>query len=223
MNKGQPIGRVVYRFSGLREGKLVKREKRFLATVELENVEVLCHVHDPGRIPDLVPGSRVLIRETTGIKTKCSVTAFLTHNTWVVCDSRIHSEVASFFLPSDARKEVKVGRSRLDFMFDRTYVEVKGCTLVEAGIARFPDSPTERGKKHIHELISLKSEGYNAALLILVMRDDAKCFEPNTTVDPAFAAGFWEALRLGVEVKVLKFALQGNLLKHAGDVPLCSN
>jgi len=222
VNTGQSIGREVYRFSGLREGKLLRRDKRFLATVEVENAEMLCHVHDPGRIPDLVPGSKVLIRQTAGIKTKCSVTAFLTQNTWVVCDSRIHSDVASFFLPSDARREVKVGTSRIDFMFDRTYVEVKGCTLVEGGVARFPDSPTERGRKHVYELMRLKSEGYNAALLFLVMRDDVRCFEPNTTVDPAFAAGFREALRLGVEVKVLKFVLQGNSLKYAGDVPLCS-
>ena len=214
MNTAQSIGREVYRFSGLREGKLLRRDNRFLATVEVENAEMLCHVHDHGRIPDLVPGSKVLIRQTAGIKTKCSVTAFLTQNTWVVCDSRIHSDVASFFL---------VGTSRIDFMFDRTYVEVKGCTLVEGGVARFPDSPTERGRKHVYELMRLKSEGYNAALLFLVMRDDVRCFEPNTTVDPAFAAGFREALRLGVEVNVLKFALQGNSLKHAGDVPLCSS
>ncbi len=214
-------GDVVYSFGELFDAQLVRRVNRFLTLVDHNGQVRECHLHDPGRIPELLPGTRVLIRKTSGKKTDCSVTAFLNERTWVVVDSRIHSEVAAAFLPPSAKREVTVGKSRLDFAYDDTYVEVKGCTLVIDAKALFPDAPTERGLKHVKELTRLKLEGHVSELLILIMRDDAVCFYPNEKTDPSFSRAFWEALSAGVNLRLFEFRLEGNDLVFAGEVPLC--
>ena len=213
-------GDVVYTFEGpLEEAVVESRPNRFL--VRLADGR-LCHLHDPGRLPELIyRGSRVLVRPTRGARTSCSVTAAWGGGGWVVTDSRIHGDVASRFLPEGARREVRVGSSRLDFAFDDTYVEVKGCTLVVGGVALFPDAPTERGARHVRELARLRAEGHGAVLFFLVMRDDARCLAPNAATDPAFASAFWEAVGAGVEVWVKAFSLRGADVIYVGDLPLC--
>ena len=214
-------GDVVYSFDELFQATLIKRVNRFLALVDQEGTIRKCHLHDPGRIPELTPGTPLLIRKTRGKKTDCSITAFLNARTWVIADSRIHSDVASAFLPPSARREVRIGDSRLDFAYDDTYAEVKGCTLVIDGKALFPDAPTKRGLKHVNELTRLKLEGHSSELLVLIMRDDALCFAPNEKTDPSFSRAFWEALGAGVRVRSLKFRLSGNEVVFAGEIPLC--
>ncbi|WP_449462434.1 DNA/RNA nuclease SfsA [Tardisphaera miroshnichenkoae] len=214
-------GDVVYSFGELFPAKLIKRLNRFLTLVDQDGKIKECHLHDPGRIPELLPGTELLIRKTSGKRTDCSITAFLNNRTWVIADSRIHSDVASAFLPPNARREVKIGNSRLDFAYDGAYAEVKGCTLVIDGKALFPDAPTKRGLKHVKELTRLRLEGHRSELLVLIMRDDALCFGPNERMDPSFSQAFWEALNAGVVVKPLKFRLKGNDVVFVAEVPLC--
>jgi sugar fermentation stimulation protein A len=214
------VGDTVYQFDELMPAIFVNRINRFLAIVKQKGVIRYCHIHDPGRLPELRPGTEILIRETEGKKTNCSLTAFLCDSTWVIADSRIHSSVASSFLPANAKREVKVGESRLDFFYDKTFVEVKGCTLVHNGVALFPDSPTERGRKHLNELIRLSSEGYASRLIILVMREDAFYFLPNEETDPAFSETFWKALERGVKAEILKFGLSQNRVIFKGQIPV---
>ncbi|MEM1646151.1 MAG: DNA/RNA nuclease SfsA [Ignisphaera sp.] len=183
----------------------------------------LCHLHDPGRLKELIyPGNRILVREVRGNKrrkTSCQVTAAWNNNLWVIIDSSIHNEIAKNFLPN-AKAEVKVGNSRIDFFDGNTFIEVKGCSLVENGVAKFPDAPTERGRRHLEELIKLKEMGYRAKLLILVMRDDAECFSPNEE-DKKFYKKFIEALGKGIEVEVKTFSLIGNKVVYKRDIPIC--
>lgn len=106
--------------------------------------------------------------------------------------------------------EAKTGDSRLDGLFEASkgdapslpplYVECKNVTLVEDGQAQFPDAASERGQKHLGELIRLRAQGCRAALFFLVQRPDGDCFAPAEAIDPAYAAGLAEALRAGVEV-----------------------
>lgn len=181
-----------------------------------------CHLHDPGRLKELIyPGNKILVRPTKGLKTDCSVTAAWSGKEWVVIDSRIHSDIASKFLPSNAEREVRVGNSRIDFKVGDEYIEVKGCTLVKDGIALFPDAPTRRGTKHLMELINLLKTGKRATLFILVMRSDARCFMPNKETDRDFDRAFWEFLNKGGNVVIKKFKLSGSKVLYVGDIGLC--
>lgn len=213
-------GEEVYRFQGpLSEARVASRPNRF--TVYLEGGGA-CHLHDPGRLEELIyRGNRVLIRPTGGAKTSCSVTAAWSNGRWVVVDSRVHNVIASRLLPPCSQPEVRVGRSRLDFKYDDTYVEVKGCTLVVDGVALFPDAPTERGRRHVEELIRLREEGHGAGLLFLVMRDDATCLRPNELTDPGFAEALRRAVAAGVEVEALAFRLEGERIVFSGRLGLC--
>jgi len=215
------VGQQVYEFQGLTEAVFLERQNRFLARVLIGSQQVMCHLHDPGRLPELTPSSHVLVRPTHGRKTNCSLTAFSSNGKWVVCDSRVHSRVASEFLPKNSKPEVRHGSSRLDFFTGDGFVEVKGCTLVKDGVALFPDSPTARGRKHVEELRAIRAEGMSAGLLVLVMRNDAVCFRANSQTDPAFASSFNAALKEGVEARILTFSLDGEWLRYRGEIPLC--
>jgi sugar fermentation stimulation protein A len=79
-------------------------------------------------------------------------------------------------------------------------LEVKSCTLVVEGVAIFPDAPTERGRRHLSELIKAKREGWRACILFVVQRSDAQRFAPNDATDPAFGALLRKAVKEGIEV-----------------------
>lgn len=106
------------------------------------------------------------------------------------------------------RPESTFGSSRFDFYFEaglrRAYMEVKGCTLENEGHACFPDAPTERGRKHILELIQARQAGYEAYILFVIQMEGMECFSPNDATDPAFGAALREAAAAGVEVLALE-------------------
>jgi len=101
------------------------------------------------------------------------------------------------------KKEAVTGDSRLDARLDgpdgALWVECKNVTLVEDDVALFPDAETERGRKHLRELMRLKASGARVALFFLVQRPDGRCFGPADVVDPEYARLFYEALSVGVE------------------------
>lgn len=108
--------------------------------------------------------------------------------------------------------EARTGDSRLDARFDADgeptlFVECKNVTLVEDGQAQFPDAASERGRKHLDELIRLRAEGCRAALFFLVQRPDGDCFAPAEAIDPDYAAGLAQALAAGVEVWAWRAAI----------------
>ncbi|MEM0155276.1 MAG: DNA/RNA nuclease SfsA [Thermoplasmataceae archaeon] len=213
----------MYRFHGdLAEGTVIDRPNRFIVNVVGPSGIVYCHLHDPGRLEELIyPGNRVLIRETVGVKTDHSITAALNNSRWIITDTRIHSEIASKFLPPDAQREVKLGRKRLDFKSGEYYIEVKGCTLMISGKAMFPDAPTKRGREHMDLLAQLAENGQGAVVLILVMRDDVTCFAPNWRTDPEFTEAFERAMKAGVERRILTFSLSGNRVIFRGEIGMC--
>ena len=135
-------------------------------------------------------------------KTKYDVIAVLIENIWVIINSGLHSDIAAELIKSNLmtefedysieKREYTYGKSRLDFLLsndnEKMLMEVKGCTLVDEGLAKFPDAPTTRGKRHLEELIRAKSEGLNAAVLFWVMSEDAVKFTPNWEMDPDFSS-----------------------------------
>ena len=102
------------------------------------------------------------------------------------------------------RREVKYGASRFDFYIEdgnrKAFLEVKGVTLENDGVAMFPDAPTERGVKHINELISCLDNGYEAYILFVIQMKEIKLFTPNYKTHPEFGKALCEAERAGVKI-----------------------
>ena len=199
------------------DGIFLERPNRYLARVEIEGREVLAHVPDPGRLPGLmIPGRRARLIYNPGPKRKTDYTlALIRHGSiWVsvypVFANKLVGEALQdkklSFLSGYERfsAEVKAGESRIDFKLEypdhSTYVEVKSVSLVENTVGKFPDAPTERGRKHLRELIALKKKGDRAVVLFISQRRDAKSVVSNDAIDPEFGAWLRKARQAGVEL-----------------------
>lgn len=173
------------------------------------------HLRDPGRLKELlIPGVKLLIcpaQNPANRKTKYDVIAVKSEGIWVLINSGFHSDLAAELIESGIlpefsnyaveKREYTFGNSRIDFLLrseknldkenpetsNKMLLEVKGCTLVEGGHAKFPDAPTVRGKRHLEELIKAKNEGMNSAVLFLIPRMDPQIFSPNWEMDPEFS------------------------------------
>lgn len=200
-------------------GRLIRRYKRFLADVELEEGgTVTAHCANTGSMLGCDrPGSRVLLSEARKPGRKLPYTWELVDvdGTWVgINTARANSLVAEAIeagripeLPGRAglRREVPYGKgSRIDLLLNDpdgpTYVEVKNTTLADGGLARFPDAVTTRGQKHMRELAGVVAAGARAAVVFLVHRGDAERFAPADAIDPAYGQALREAHAAGVLV-----------------------
>ncbi|MAX17110.1 MAG: DNA/RNA nuclease SfsA [Nitrospina sp.] len=198
-------------------GIFLERPNRYLARVEVEGVQVLAHVPDPGRLPGLMlAGKKVQLIHQPSPKRKTEYTLVLVrHNSiWVstfpvFANALIQDALTKRTLPyfqgySDFFSEVKVGRSRFDFKLtfppNHVYVEVKSVSLVEKGVGRFPDAPTERGVKHVKELMELCAKGYRGAVVFVSQRSDTQSITCNDDVDSVFGESLRKAHAKGVEL-----------------------
>lgn len=201
-------------------GTLVKRYKRFLADVELESGTVVtAHCPNTGSMRGCsTPGTRVYLSESDNPKRKLNYTWELMEipetligiNTQVPNKLVQHSIegglVAALSGYTSVRPEVKTcEHTRLDLLLsnpagEECFVEVKNCTLVEGGVARFPDAVTARGQKHLAELERLVSLGKRGVIFFLIQRMDAAAFKPAVDIDPAYARLLGQVVRAGVEV-----------------------
>ena len=122
------------------------------------------------------------------------------------------------------RREVSFHDSRLDMMLEgpagRCYIEMKSVTLVMGGIARFPDAPTERGRRHVATLMKAVEEGHRAAAVFVIQRDDATGLTPYDANDPEFGAALREAVAAGVEAYAFTCTLTRQAITIAGEVPV---
>ena len=199
------------------EATFVRRLNRFACLVDLEGDEEVVYLPNSGRLENiLVPGQTVFLMEKppSGRRTRYDLTMAPVKGRFVSVDSRVPTKLfdeaigqkrlANFDGYSLLRREANFGRSRLDFLLkgrdDELFVEIKSVTLVEGGKALFPDAPTERGRRHLEDLMRAKREGYEAAVVFMVQREDARNFSPNDGVDPAFAKTLREVFRQGVGV-----------------------
>ena len=162
------------KYENIRSGFFIERPNRFLAHVEVDGKTVVCHVKNTGRCWELlIPGARVWVQYHPGAlemgrKTEYSLIAVEKDIFFINMDSQAPNQVAAQWLKeggfskdlgasvSDIRREVTFGTSRFDLAFQADgkpcFMEVKGVTLEEDGVAMFPDAPTERGVKHLQEL-----------------------------------------------------------------------
>lgn len=199
------------------KAKFIERKNRFSALVEIDGEVVSAHVANSGRLRELLyPGAEVYLEDKRGLQriTPYDLSLVKFKGRFVSVDARVPNKVVAEAVNSGqleefngylvAKSEVKYGDSRLDLLLhnqqgQKCYVEIKSVTLVVDGEARFPDAPTERGARHINELVRAYSEGNCAAVVFLIQRDDAVSFSPNDVTDPAFGEALRKAVRQGVE------------------------
>lgn len=202
-------------YQRVEEGTFLSRPNRFIAMVDINGRTVRCHVKNTGRCRELlVPGARVFLSasDSPGRSTSHDLVAVMKGNLLVNMDSQAPNPVAAeglglipgFEDVTEVRREFPYGDSRIDIMAiapgRRILVEVKGVTLEEDGVCMFPDAPTERGRKHIRELMHAADDGWEACILFVVQMEGMERFEPNRATDPAFAEALSEAAAAGVRI-----------------------
>lgn len=198
-------------------GRFVTRLNRFTTVVTINDVNSRCYLPNPGRLSELlIPGTLVLAIEQRKKKRRTAYDLFGInyHDQWVVVDSRLPNKLVfeallrktlkPFSHYQQIHSEVTYQRNRFDFLVttenDRCFIEVKSCTLVHKSIGLFPDAPTQRGTRHIRELIQALREGYKASIIFIVQRPDVTSIAPNDRTDPEFGLMLREARRQGVEI-----------------------
>ena len=218
------------------EGRLVRRYQRFLAEVELrDGALVTAHCPNPGRMTTcLEPDGQVWLSQAAKPGRKLAYTLELTKMpaslvmvnplragalARAALTARLIPELSGY---GSVQSEVRLGpHSRLDFRLDDDcWVEVKSCTLVENGLAQFPDAPSRRALRHLDELTKVVGQGQRGVMLYLVGRSDAELFSPAAQVDPAYAAGLKAALAAGVEALVYSLDIDLRGLRLGRRLPL---
>lgn len=202
----------------IKRAKFIRRPNRFQAYVKIDDEEIMVHVPNTGRCKEiLIPGTIVILREENNPtrKTKYDLIGGYKNNKFINIDSQIPNKVVEEALIlgnieklkkyNIIKREKTYGNSRFDFKLSNNleeeyYLEIKGVTLEENRITKFPDAPTERGTKHILELIEVKKEGIGAGILFLIQMDDIKYFTPNTEMDKNFSEALVLANKEGVDI-----------------------
>ncbi len=221
--------------------EFLQRLNRFVARVLINGAVHTVHVKNTGRCRELlVPGATVYLEkvDSAGRKTQYDLVAVekqrrgsrepLLINMDAQAPNKVFQEwaLAGKFLPELVllRPEQRWGNSRFDFYFGtrerRGFIEVKGVTLEIDGHARFPDAPTERGVKHIEELIACQAEGYEAYLCFVIQMAGMKDFAPNDAAHRAFGAALRRAREAGVKVLVRECQVTPDMLEMTDAVPL---
>ncbi|MFX0056671.1 MAG: DNA/RNA nuclease SfsA [Candidatus Hodarchaeota archaeon] len=212
----------IFKIPELKRGFFLDRPNRFVSEIKYQDKIELAHIHDSGRLKELlIPGKEILFTFSKG-KLKYYVKAVKSENEWVIIDTSLHSRIALKifkYLPKlskvkEIKKEVPIGKSRIDFFLDGVPLEVKGVTLVKDKIALFPDAPTERGRRHIQEIIDHKG------LILFLIFKSALQFGPNYEIDPDFAEKLSEAREKNITILTAQISFDGTMLYYNGSIPL---
>lgn len=210
------------RYENVTSGIFLERPNRFIAKVEIDGKIEICHVKNTGRCKEiLVKGCRVIlsISDNPERKTKYDVIAAYKGERLINIDSQVPNAVAEECIPSlnmikglrSIKREVTYGNSRFDLFCEAerpTFVEVKGVTLEKDGIVMFPDAPTERGVKHLKELMDCVNNGYDAYLFLLIQMSDVRYFTPNYDTHEEFGIVLKEASENGVQIVAYDSAVE---------------
>lgn len=225
-------------------GIFVNRPNRFIAHVLTDGRQVVAHVKNTGRCRELlIPGVRVVLQyhpeaAKKGRKTEYDLICVYKGDLLINMDSQAPNQAAWEWLtespsllapyghPAGARREVTHGDSRFDLSFtlerqqesQQAFMEVKGVTLEENGIVRFPDAPTERGVKHLKGLIRAKEKGYEAFVLFVIQMKGVSAFEPNDSTHPAFGEALRQAAAAGVHVLAVDCFIEEDSMRIGGPV-----
>ncbi|MDM8000387.1 MAG: DNA/RNA nuclease SfsA [Dehalococcoidia bacterium] len=223
--------------SKVKQASFLRRENRFACLVKVGGSIETAHLANSGRLETvLTPGRTVFIAEraSPARTTRYDIVTALLGETCVSVDDRVPTELINEALEEKAlpqfqqyssiRREVPRGRSRLDFLLSsrssQCFLEVKSVTLVRRSVALFPDAPTERGRLQVESLVWAKKEGYEAAVIFVIQRDDAEGFALNDEVDPEFCRTLRLAHIKGLGIFAYKCRVKPNEIELADQVPV---
>lgn len=199
------------------EGIFLQRPNRFIAHVLINGEEEIVHVKNTGRCKEILTHGTTCYLERASNpnrKTKYSLIAAYKGDMLINIDSQIpnavieeavkESKIEGIDEPTFVKREVTYHKSRFDVYYEtkdaKGFVEVKGATLEKDHVAMFPDAPTERGRKHVLEMIDAVKEGYEGSIVFLIQLKGVKYFTPNAEMDQAFADALKKASKAGVKV-----------------------
>ncbi|MBE7011878.1 MAG: DNA/RNA nuclease SfsA [Ruminococcaceae bacterium] len=223
------------KYENIKTATFLKRPNRFIAHIEVDGREEICHVKNTGRCRELLTDrAKIYVQQSDNPnrKTKYDLITVLKGKTLINMDSQAPNKVfhewlieGNFFEEITLIKpECKYKNSRFDFYIEaknrKIFAEIKGVTLEENGVVMFPDAPTERGVKHINELIECKREGYEAYIFFIVQMESCKYFTPNRKTHPNFADALIKARDFGVNIIALNCTVTPDILKIKDNVPV---
>ena len=203
------------KYLNIEEAVFKERPNRFIAYVETRHGREICHVKNTGRCKELLqPDATIYVQrnDNPARKTKLDLIGVKKNQYLINMDSQAPNMAVKEWLKagnlfSETAKiypEKKYGDSRFDFYIEdgerKAFMEVKGVTLENDGVCAFPDAPTERGVKHIRELIKCMEEGYEAYILFVIQMSPVKYLKPNDVTHKAFGDALREAKKAGVHV-----------------------
>lgn len=204
-------------YPNLEEGVFIERKNRFVAEIEVNGTRTFAHVPNTGRCKEIfVPRAKIIVSRSLNPNRKYAYTLLMVYKK----DMLIHIDSAGanrlteealaakrikgLEAVTDVKREQTFGRSRFDFRFQQgqktCYMEVKGVTLEENGVAKFPDAPTERGARHLSELMDAAMAGYGAYVLFVIQMKGVTSFTPFQERDQRFTKNLVKASRAGVTV-----------------------
>ena len=221
-------------------GKLIKRYKRFLADVELENGDiVIAHCTNSGSMISCIKeGAPVYLSPATDPKRKTRFTWEMIeiNNSWVGINTSIPNqlvfeavrdqEIPQLTGYTFVKREVKFEDSRFDVYAEndkeKCFIEVKNVSMKVGEAALFPDSVTTRGRKHLETLIRVKEQGIRAVMVYVVQRMDVNAFGAARHIDPNYANSLEKAQKAGVEVIALQAEVNPDGIQIIGELPFIS-
>lgn len=225
------------KYSNIEDATFVSRLHRFAAIVNINGKNETVHVKNTGRCREiLIPGAKVYIErsQNPNRKTRYSLISVVKNDRIINIDSQ-----APNFIVYEAIKKARLGEvgyvdkivrektylhSRFDLFFEKNgfkgFIEVKGVTLENHGAALFPDAPTERGTKHLKELVIAKEQGYMAFVIFLVQMKDVDYFTPNKNMDPKFSDALLKAAKRGVQILSYDCHVKKDEIVLADPVPI---
>ena len=223
------------RYKETEKAVFLKRPNRFIAEVEIQGKRETVHVKNTGRCKELlIPGTEVILEKSgnPNRKTKYDLICVNKQGRLINMDSQIPNKAAEEWIrkgglfPEEVsiRPEKKYGNSRFDLYVEspvrRAFVEVKGVTLEEDNVVRFPDAPTVRGIKHVEELIHCMEEGYEAYLLLVIQMKGVKKFMPNWDTQPEFGQALIQAEKAGVKIIARDCLVTEDTIEIQEEVPV---
>ncbi len=228
------------RYKNITKGIFIRRPNRFIAEVKIDEKIHTVHVKNTGRCKEILKeGTTVFLTRSSNPNRKTEYDLVVAekhrenqHSLLINIDSQIPNDAAEEFLKkgtifsSDAviKREVKQGNSRFDFYIEdkdkKAFLEVKGVTQEKDSTALFPDAPTERGVKHIEELISLKKAGFDSYILFVIQMQGISVFRPNDQTHKAFGDALRKAESEGVKILAYDCVITEQSMEINKEIPI---
>lgn len=223
------------KYENTKRAVFLDRPNRFIAHVDLNGQTETVHVKNTGRCKELlIPGTEVILEESVNParKTKYDLICVNKSGRWINMDSQVPNKAAAEWIragrlfPEEVtlKTEKVYGNSRFDIYVEspcrKAFIEVKGVTLEENDIARFPDAPTQRGVKHVEELIRCQEDGYEAYLLFVIQMKGIREFEPNWSTHPQFGEVLQKAQNAGVHLLAYDCLIREDYIEIQDPVPI---